>query len=497
MTVCYLCGEQFGSALLGLHQAECYEKRLQRWKGEQHGVRGPKPIDPFGESNEQNREEPWDIIPKRASVQFQEFNDNNAQGFGRSLKNCPRCNASFLPYQLTVHMRSCRRQAHSASEEVPVQKKSEAPSPPNKVSQPRRPSGAKVQLLACNLCGHQFGTNSLLVHAPQCYENKLAQWKAADPSARGSRPRKPSETIPVPDGLSSSDLNSQQDEFVSNQSRCEGCGCTFLPENLHGHQRVCTGAPGGGVWKPGSKSRVSQSSLRSSRGSGPSLPTCSVCGEMFGTSSIAFHEGPCYFKHLRRWEREDPSTRGPMPVAPPEMDQSVSRSSRSSVQSVSCDESGPPHDNINQACKPRSRRGSSKDGSLQAHSPTPPSDPFGDDGFHRLTSPTASPGKRSPLRNRLSNPQNVGGRTCSHCNTTEYDGGAKFCQECGARLPVEEEQNSDVVFDRRSSQTPIVCCNCDHKLSTSARFCDSCGHAVPPSTESHHPIGSSSVGVGL
>ena len=63
---------------------------------------------------------------------------------------------------------------------------------------------------------------------------------------------------------------------------------------------------------------------------------------------------------------------------------------------------------------------------------------------------------------------------CPNC-ATENTSRAKFCQECGKRLP-------------------LVCADCGHEIAAGAKFCVNCGHPVtaapaagPPVSEPHGP----------
>ena len=47
------------------------------------------------------------------------------------------------------------------------------------------------QLLACYLCGRQYGTKSLIIHLPQCYDKRMNEWERADASIRGDPPPDP------------------------------------------------------------------------------------------------------------------------------------------------------------------------------------------------------------------------------------------------------------------------------------------------------------------
>ena len=126
--VCYLCGQQFGSSSLQIHQPQCYVKRLVQWeKSDQlQEIRGPKPIPPeeyekrraAGRKNrtkDGHENDDDDEIPQFYSpLQVAEFNEKQYQTFqATALVPCENCGRTFLPDRLVVHKRSCKPGAGS------------------------------------------------------------------------------------------------------------------------------------------------------------------------------------------------------------------------------------------------------------------------------------------------------------------------------------------------------------------------------------------------
>ena len=181
MMVCYLCGQQFGSSSLTIHQPQCYQKQLTWWKQNDPSTRGPKPKDPAIAGHKSQ--------DKMGSQDIQKFNDEQYQDFSQNLSPCEHCGRKFLPDRLVVHLRSCRPSGSGP----PVGK-----SPP---SNPQKNPGAKPQMLICYLCGQQYGTKSLAIHQPQCFSKKLVQWQDGDPQTRGPKPRDPKNSEGPPEGL--------------------------------------------------------------------------------------------------------------------------------------------------------------------------------------------------------------------------------------------------------------------------------------------------------
>ena len=45
--------------------------------------------------------------------------------------------------------------------------------------------------LICYLCGQGFGTSSLKIHMPQCYDKKMKQWPHRRPGNAGAQAERP------------------------------------------------------------------------------------------------------------------------------------------------------------------------------------------------------------------------------------------------------------------------------------------------------------------
>ena len=101
LPVCYICGRQFGTQSLAIHEKAC----LKKWQQEQdklpaHLKRG---------------------IPQKPDPSLSQADANEAayESYSQSLVPCENCGRTFLPDRLEVHLRSCR---------------------PGKTSSPRSPS---------------------------------------------------------------------------------------------------------------------------------------------------------------------------------------------------------------------------------------------------------------------------------------------------------------------------------------------------------------------
>ncbi|RNF27560.1 uncharacterized protein Tco025E_00210 [Trypanosoma conorhini] len=122
---CYLCGLQFGSASLPIHQPQCYVKKLIEWERMDPARRGPRPLNP--EEHEKQMKE-WTTLGGASGAsaggrlrrkQLDRFNELQIEHFNTNmLLKCGNCGRTFLPDRLEVHQRSCKPGAASASRPV-------------------------------------------------------------------------------------------------------------------------------------------------------------------------------------------------------------------------------------------------------------------------------------------------------------------------------------------------------------------------------------------
>ncbi|CAM37983.1 conserved hypothetical protein [Leishmania braziliensis MHOM/BR/75/M2904] len=237
--VCYLCGQQFGSASIGIHVPQCYQKKLSQWEGNDPAIRGPKPKHP-------------DTVKWKGGngVSVEAINQEQYQEFNAQLVPCPHCARTFLPDRLPVHLRGCKgdgKDVISPSKTKAGGGAGGAPGRGKRQSEPRRsPRGRSLSpgpplLPTCYLCGQQFGTASIGIHVPQCYEKRLAQWQNADPRSRGQPPKHP-DTVNWRgrSGASAREQSEEQfQEFMNNLEACPNCRRRFLPDRLVVHLRSC------------------------------------------------------------------------------------------------------------------------------------------------------------------------------------------------------------------------------------------------------------------
>ncbi|XP_045216283.2 zinc finger protein 474-like [Mercenaria mercenaria] len=377
--VCYICGREFGSSSVSIHEPQC----LKKWRAENDKL--PKT---------QRRKTPTrpEILPSVGNgdnSDIERFNEaawKSAQG---QLLACENCGRTFNPDRLPIHQRSCKpgKQNQSAVKSqaenddpefrpktatvvnpkvinkgnaVPLEKQTtrkeersdsnqsvERENSANQTasasqqvkktkdqSKMKPPPGPKFVL--CYICGRKFGEASVAIHEPQCLE----KWKVEnDRLPKGQRrplPKKP-EVLQSGgkydvDAMNEAAWKSAQSQLIP----CDGCGRTFAPDRLSVHQRACKGAgkggakpaqqagsggtkkfvDGPGIKREGTYTSDNPSPPKSIVPPGPKFVLCYICGRKFGTKSIDIHTPQC----LEKWKVENDklpkSQRRPIPRKP-------------------------------------------------------------------------------------------------------------------------------------------------------------------------------------
>lgn len=338
--VCYICGREFGTKSISIHEPQC----LKKWHNENNqlpkNLRRPPPKKP----------EPLPDIPisgvggkGAAQYKIEQMNEAAWKSAQSNLVPCENCNRTFLPDRLLVHQRSCK------------------PGKPLKPLTASHPATTERQ-----------GTVTL--DNPRILKRELMQDNQFD-SPKGGSGGTPGPGIPPPPytpQATKRDILHAPGEF----SECPSCKRSFLPGRLEMHIKSCNPhvvkpsppkSPRKGNttpsvtksqhqnWnsnnntpsasRPGSSRPVSRRGRPVSRASTvtigskyqsplppseppskktslstvpgkPASAVCYICGREFGTRSIGIHEPQC----MRRWHQENnrlpPNERRPEPVKP-------------------------------------------------------------------------------------------------------------------------------------------------------------------------------------
>ncbi|EDV21114.1 uncharacterized protein TRIADDRAFT_17879, partial [Trichoplax adhaerens] len=95
--ICYICGREFGTSSLAIHEPQC----LKKWEIENSKLpkklRRPSPVKPTLESNNDG-----------ITHQHSEMNRLAYKSAMDQLLPCQNCGRTFLPDRLPVHLRSCK-----------------------------------------------------------------------------------------------------------------------------------------------------------------------------------------------------------------------------------------------------------------------------------------------------------------------------------------------------------------------------------------------------
>uniref|UniRef100_A0A8C5MI85 Zinc finger protein 474 n=1 Tax=Leptobrachium leishanense TaxID=445787 RepID=A0A8C5MI85_9ANUR len=211
--VCYICGREFGSKSIAIHEPKCLEK----WQVENDNL--PKHL-----------RRPVPVKPQISAGGADDVTENEAawKSSQAQLLPCGSCGRTFLPERLIVHQRGCKpSDKNKGSLNVTTSK-----TLPNSSTM----TTSTPKTLICYICGREFGTKSLPIHEPKCLE----KWKIEnDKLPKGQRrpiPQKPQL------GFTKGGSREQQNEaawqsFKEQLLVCANCGRSFASDRLVVHQR--------------------------------------------------------------------------------------------------------------------------------------------------------------------------------------------------------------------------------------------------------------------
>ena len=114
--VCHICGREFGTKSLTIHQKSCAQKWEQAEARKPKHLRRPLPTAPS-----------TDPLPSMSREELEKRNQKAMQTFEtQAMKQCPHCFRTFLEDRLDVHLRSCTAE----KPHKPVTRVKEASQPP-------------------------------------------------------------------------------------------------------------------------------------------------------------------------------------------------------------------------------------------------------------------------------------------------------------------------------------------------------------------------------
>ncbi|KAK7477843.1 hypothetical protein BaRGS_00030921 [Batillaria attramentaria] len=325
--LCYICGRQFGTKSIDIHEPQCLEK----WKVENRKL--PK---------EQRRPLPKkpEVLTTGGKYDVNAANEAAWQSAQANLVPCPNCARTFNPDRLPVHLRACKPKGGGTPAKVDIgmassganmakgigynsegfaggaRKSSQGLSSEGRGSQGSLPQQRGPRTVVCYICGREFGSKSLPIHEPQCLEKWKIENDKLPKEQRRPLPKKP-QALGNGGALTRDQMNEAAWEASKAQLiPCSNCGRTFAPDRLPVHQRACkpkAGSSGGGGSNAPSPPPTSKGPPAMRR---PPTVVCYLCGREFGSKSISIHEPQC----LKKWHNENdqlpPKLRRPEPVKP-------------------------------------------------------------------------------------------------------------------------------------------------------------------------------------
>ena len=357
--VCYICGREFGSTSIAIHEPQC----MKKWHAENNQL--PKNM----RRKPPKKPEILPALSGKGSYDAARFNEAAWQSAQDQLVPCKNCNRTFMPDRLPVHQKSCKPgkplkplrpgtatldkpsenlkkdqridvtdQPFSAGKgglgtsSQSVTKSSSGTSAKSLKSGPRRP-----RFVVCFICGREFTEASIGIHQPKCLEKWHIENNKLPKSQRRPAPQPPQQ---IGGGTGKYNLDSANEAARQAAAAalvpCKNCGRTFNPDRIAVHMRACklnpSKPPPGGMKTDssssvGSKPSVSFDPSLDSKASSvkpktpkakrtPKFVFCHICGRQFTDASLPIHKPQC----LEKWKIENnklpKEQRRPVPKSP-------------------------------------------------------------------------------------------------------------------------------------------------------------------------------------
>lgn len=337
--VCYICGREFGSKSIKIHEPSCLEK----WEHENMKLppkqRRKVPVRPdvVGEHN--------GAEPSAKSVEV--YNIAAQRSADAQLLPCERCGRTFLPDRLPVHLRSCKgtgrpktvilgkkreKQKQNKQEyvhpvvtadntfasvdafnksKVGVSKPSTSLTTPEVSSQSHRKSGALTPRTSKSPLHERIHKNG----APQSPSTSSARSKA-----RASPPQEQKVQTNRASYVKATAHHVKETHDAVSSPKTSGLGPRYAKTLPTQSKNKSSESKRGQTSKSVSSVRES-STLQSSIDGGspikmPPFMICYICGRKYGTKSLSIHEPQCLQKWRLENEQLPPQLRRPEPKKP-------------------------------------------------------------------------------------------------------------------------------------------------------------------------------------
>jgi len=294
--VCYLCGKEYGSESISIHEKQCAE--LFKKQQEQLPVKERK------------------SLPRRPSFEkatsLEERNSFARESFENMMMViCPGCGRTFNEStKLEKHMKGCNhvkklRHLSSGFRDCIVPEESTSHNDLLKLNG----IDATPKTYVCYICGEEYGSKSISVHEKHCAQLFKKRQELLPEEERKSLPRRPS--FEKATSLEERNILARA-SFEIMMEACPGCGRSFNEmTKLEKHMKGCDHVKklikqSSGIrdhrTSEESISRIEESNLNrtceNKNQVAPILCVCYICGEECASESISIHERQCaeFFK---------------------------------------------------------------------------------------------------------------------------------------------------------------------------------------------------------
>lgn len=250
LMVCYICGREYGSKSLKIHEPQC----LKKWR-----LANPKRSrSPCGRQNGLSKA---NSVSSLTSQDIAILDDQQVIMTSMS-----------LPHQKLEKQRSasCENLIATTS---------------------RRPSRGNIQvskMVLCYICGKQFTSHSLPIHEKQCLKKWEAQKKVdATEKLKKELQSKKRNSIHLPVTIKIDHVEENNNKKTPSSKRSGSYGDLLSPEQATLDYDSDT-----------ADQVQDQESFKPSK---PALVVCYLCGREYGSASISIHEKQC----LKKWQTSE------------------------------------------------------------------------------------------------------------------------------------------------------------------------------------------------
>jgi len=252
LKVCYICGREYGSRSLKIHEPQC----LKKWR-----LANPKRSrSPCGRQNG---------LSKATSVTSLTSHD--------------------------IYSQSPQKNTTVASSPVLKQSKPRSASCDNlldsRINKRKQSKGSQQvsKMVLCYICGKQFTMHSLPIHEKQCLKKWEAQKKSeAKEKLQKEKQSKKRNSIHLPVTIKIDHVEENNNKEMLMPKKSGSYGDLLAPELAMFHNEESSLAD-----EPHEKENFTPSK--------PALVVCYLCGREYGSASISIHEKQC----LKRWQTKE------------------------------------------------------------------------------------------------------------------------------------------------------------------------------------------------